>query len=100
MQCISFIYFLPTAYSLRLVGGATPLEGRLEIFIDIWGTVCDDMFDLTDANVACKQMGFTSASSFSISFGQYDLPSKFTFYTKAHERHNKRYNNCKHKINA
>ena len=33
--------------------------GRLEIFIDDeWGTVCDDGFDRTDADVACHQLGF------------------------------------------
>ena len=43
---------------LRLVGGSTDNEGRLEIMIDFqWGTVCIDSFDVNSAKVACKQLG-------------------------------------------
>ena len=49
---------------LRLQGGASlsHQEGRLEIYHSgEWGTVCDDYFQLQEAEVACKQMGFTGA---------------------------------------
>lgn len=44
---------------LRLVDGNTPNRGRLEVLKDgLWGTVCSSHFDMVDADVACRQMGF------------------------------------------
>ena len=48
---------------LRLVGGNTPHEGRLEIFYGgRWGTVCDDYWTDEEADVACRALGFPEGS--------------------------------------
>ena len=78
--------------SVRLVGGATPLEGRVEIFLlGQWGTVCnlryyyyyrysDVLWDFADATVVCNQLGYLRAvgAPTSAAFGAGSGPSWYS----------------------
>jgi len=54
-----------TAVGLRLAGGPSPREGRLEVYYNgTWGTVCDDDFDDATATVVCQMLGHESVGQF------------------------------------
>ena len=75
--------------AVRLVGGTTPLEGRVEIFLfGQWGTVCGrysyrfhEVGDLAVATVVCHQLGYPRAVGATRKYATFGAGSSPSWYS-------------------
>ena len=54
---------------IRLMNGTEPSmrEGRVEIcYNNIYGSICDDFWDIVDAGVVCRQLGLNRSQGIAI----------------------------------
>ncbi|XP_052275321.1 deleted in malignant brain tumors 1 protein-like isoform X1 [Dreissena polymorpha] len=98
----------PSVFPIRLVNGARPSQGRLEVYYhNIWGTVCGDNFDSNAALVVCRMLGYTGyvfAARYAATYGQGVDPiwlddvtcngTESSFYNCRHNNWN--VTNCQH----
>ena len=63
--CFVYTYFTAcTNGDIRLMNGTEPSvrEGRVEIcYSNVYGSICDDFWDIVDAGVVCRQLGFNES---------------------------------------
>ena len=80
---MGFVYkdtYLCSTDRVRLVNGTAPGTGRVEVYTTSsdnvhnreWGTICDDNWDIQDARVICRQLGYPDAlaAQWSAYYGQ------------------------------
>ena len=64
---------LGNSSTIRLVGGRNQYEGRVEVYRSgEWQTVCDDSWDIKEAEVVCRQLryGYAILAIQAAAFGQ------------------------------
>ena len=61
MNCL--LSSLAVPHSVRLVGGRNKSEGYVQVFGYSWTSICTDEFNMIDAAVTCRQLGYNYATA-------------------------------------
>ena len=74
---------------IRLLDGVTSYEGRVEVCRnDEWGTVCDNGWNTSDAQVVCRQLGFETLGLLMLSRAHNDKKAEELGVKQQHYRSN------------
>ena len=66
---------------VRLRGGTREDEGRVELCMNgVWGTVCDNSWNDTEASVVCRQLGFSRFRKFLLSLYSISSLNNIVFF--------------------
>ena len=72
------MYFFYSVLSIRLANGSNSHEGRVELFYQgAWGTICDDGWDINDANVVCRMLGYPKALNVTVGSANQKVAGRF-----------------------
>lgn len=67
LLCVIVVCIVKNTYGfsegdIRLIGGYSKSEGTVLIYHDRkWGSICDSSWDIRDARVVCRQLGYSGA---------------------------------------
>jgi hypothetical protein len=77
-------FFYPIACEegeLRLVGGRSETNGRVEICVrERWGTVCGDSWDDMEVEVICRQLGYLESGGGYITRSEFHFIHSYTIF--------------------
>ena len=114
----SYVIFADFVARIRLADGPNLQTGRVEVYTNgtggldnaLWGTICDDYWDILDARVICHQLGYPDAVAAPL-FAHYGegtgpiwldnmqcLGNELNIFGCAHNGIN--YHNCRHEEDA
>ena len=61
---------------IRLQGSTLPYAGRVEVFYKgVWGAISSRNWDINDATVVCRQLGYSAGAEVALKNGVYGLVS-------------------------
>ena len=61
---------------IRLQGSTLPYAGRVEVFYSgVWGAISISKWDINDATVVCRQLGYSAGAEVALKNGVYGLVS-------------------------